>query len=42
LDQQLSKTTKITEQNQEQMIETVRSIAELMVWGDQNDGAIIE
>ena len=33
----LEKNPKITEKNQQLVIETLRQIAELMIYGDQND-----
>jgi len=38
----LGKNQTVTEQNQGLLVETLRSISEILIWGDQNDGSVFE
>ncbi|XP_023229804.1 protein CLEC16A homolog [Centruroides sculpturatus] len=40
--QLLSKNQTVTEQNKGLLVETLRSIAEILIWGDQNDSTVFE
>ncbi|XP_028967494.1 protein CLEC16A [Galendromus occidentalis] len=32
----------VTEHNKDQLVETLRSISEILIWGDQNDGSVFD
>jgi len=38
----LGKNQTVTEQNHSLLVETLRSISEILIWGDQNDGSVFE
>ena len=38
----LCKNQQVTEQNRSLLVETVRSISEILIWGDQNDSSVFE
>lgn len=38
----LSKNQTVTEQNKSILVETLRSIAEILIWGDQNDSTVFD
>jgi protein CLEC16A len=38
----IEKNQVVTEQNKNLLIETLRCIAEILIWGDQNDGSVFE
>lgn len=38
----LARTTQVTESNRPLIVETFRSIAEILIWGDQNDNSVFE
>ena len=38
----LSKNQNVTEQNKALLVETLRSISEILIWGDQNDSTVFE
>lgn len=38
----LCKNTTVTEQNLGLLVETLRSISEILIWGDQNDGSVFD
>lgn len=38
----LSKNQNISESNRSLLVETLRSIAEILIWGDQNDSSVFE
>ena len=38
----LGKNQNVTEQNHSLLVETLRSISEILIWGDQNDGSVFE
>ena len=38
----LFKNQTVTEQNKHLLVETLRSIAEILIWGDQNDSTVFE
>ncbi|EEC20586.1 protein CLEC16A, putative, partial [Ixodes scapularis] len=38
----LSKNQTVTEQNKGVLVETLRSIAEILIWGDQNDSTVFD
>lgn len=38
----LNKNQLVNEHNRELLIETLRSISEILIWGDQNDGSVFE
>ena len=38
----LNKNQIVTEQNKDLLIETLRSISEILIWGDQNDSSVFE
>ncbi|GAB1300000.1 Protein CLEC16A [Apodemus speciosus] len=38
----LTKNTTVTEQNRNLLVETIRSITEILIWGDQNDSSVFE
>ncbi|XP_067143421.1 protein CLEC16A isoform X2 [Centruroides vittatus] len=40
--QLLSKNQTVTEQNKGLLVETLRSIAEILIWGDQNDSTVFD
>ena len=40
--QQLSKTAVVSDRNREQVVEWLRSIAELVIWGDKHDPAFFD
>ena len=40
--QVLSRNTVVTEANKNLLVETFRSIAEILIWGDQNDSRVFE
>ncbi|KAJ7522980.1 hypothetical protein O6H91_18G033200 [Diphasiastrum complanatum] len=42
LTEQLQRTTTIIESNKDSIVETLRSIAELMIWGDQHDPSFFD
>ena len=42
LHQQLVKTTAVTERNKASVVETLRTIAELIIWGDKHDAAFFD
>lgn len=42
LNEQLQNTTLITESNKNYLVETIRSMAELLIWGDQHDPAFFD
>uniref|UniRef100_A0A8D9EGU5 Protein CLEC16A n=1 Tax=Cacopsylla melanoneura TaxID=428564 RepID=A0A8D9EGU5_9HEMI len=38
----LNKNQTVTESNRGLLVETLRSIAEILIWGDQNDSSVFE
>jgi protein CLEC16A len=38
----MSRNQNVTEQNKTLLVETLRSIAEILIWGDQNDSSVFE
>ncbi|KAI1286938.1 Protein CLEC16A [Halotydeus destructor] len=38
----MSKNQNVSEQNKTLLVETLRSIAEILIWGDQNDGSVFD
>ncbi|KAK7111440.1 protein CLEC16A-like isoform X2 [Littorina saxatilis] len=38
----LAKNQTVTEQNRSQLVETLRSISEILIWGDQNDSSVFD
>lgn len=38
----LYKNQVVNEQNKSLLVETLRSIAEILIWGDQNDSTVFE
>uniref|UniRef100_A0A8C9Q317 C-type lectin domain containing 16A n=1 Tax=Spermophilus dauricus TaxID=99837 RepID=A0A8C9Q317_SPEDA len=38
----LTKNTTVTEQNRNLLVETIRSITEILIWGDQNDSSVFD
>ncbi|KAJ4444331.1 hypothetical protein ANN_06123 [Periplaneta americana] len=38
----LSKNQVVSENNRGLLVETLRSIAEILIWGDQNDSSVFE
>ncbi len=40
--QVLQRNTAVTEHNRQLLVETFRSIAEILIWGDQNDSRVFE
>lgn len=38
----MSKNHTVNEQNRVLLVETLRSIAEILIWGDQNDSSVFE
>jgi protein CLEC16A len=38
----LNKNQTVTENNKDLLIETLRSISEILIWGDQNDSSVFE
>lgn len=38
----MSKNSTVTEQNKTLLVETLRQIAEILIWGDQNDSTVFE
>ena len=38
----LSKNQTVTESNKSLLVETIRSIAEILIWGDQNDSSVFD
>ena len=38
----LNKNQIVTENNKDLLIETLRSISEILIWGDQNDSSVFE
>lgn len=38
----LTRTSQVTESNRPLVVETFRSIAEILIWGDQNDNSVFE
>eukprot|EP00249_Psilotum_nudum_P022735 c28628_g1_i1 orf=260-2767(+) len=42
LNEQLERTTVVNESNKEYVIETLRSMAEILIWGDQHDASFFE
>lgn len=38
----LSKNQVVSESNRSLLVETLRSIAEILIWGDQNDSSVFE
>jgi protein CLEC16A len=38
----LSKNQNVSENNRGLLVETLRSIAEILIWGDQNDSSVFE
>lgn len=38
----LCKNQQVTEQNRSLLVETLRSISEILIWGDQNDSSVFE
>ena len=39
---QLSKVTTVTERNRDMVVESLRTVAELLIWGDKHDPAFFE
>lgn len=42
LHQVLEKNQNVSEQNRGLLVESLRCIAEILIWGDQNDGSVFE
>lgn len=38
----LSKNTTVSESNRGTLVESLRCIAEILIWGDQNDSSVFE
>lgn len=38
----LTKNTTVTDHNRNLLVETIRSITEILIWGDQNDSSVFE
>ncbi|CAM1154745.1 Uncharacterised protein g11382 [Pycnogonum litorale] len=38
----LSKNQQVSDSNRGLLVETLRSIAEILIWGDQNDSSVFE
>lgn len=38
----LTKNEKVTENNKKILVEALRAIAEILIWGDQNDASVFE
>jgi protein CLEC16A len=38
----LEKNQNVSEQNRGLLVESLRCIAEILIWGDQNDGSVFE
>ena len=38
----LNKNQTVSENNKDLLIETLRSISEILIWGDQNDSSVFE
>lgn len=38
----LAKNTTVSENNRGTLVESLRCIAEILIWGDQNDGTVFE
>jgi protein CLEC16A len=38
----LEKNQNVSEQNRDLLVESLRQIAEILIWGDQNDGGVFE
>ena len=38
----LSKNQTVTDSNKSLLVETIRSIAEILIWGDQNDSSVFD
>lgn len=38
----LEKNQTVSEQNRGLLVESLRCIAEILIWGDQNDGSVFE
>ena len=38
----MSKNQTVSESNRGLLVETLRSIAEILIWGDQNDSSVFE
>lgn len=38
----MSKNQNVSEQNKTLLVETLRSVAEILIWGDQNDSSVFE
>uniref|UniRef100_A0A8C6ZPP8 C-type lectin domain containing 16A n=1 Tax=Nothoprocta perdicaria TaxID=30464 RepID=A0A8C6ZPP8_NOTPE len=38
----LTKNTTVTDHNRNLLVETIRSITEILIWGDQNDGSVFD
>ena len=38
----LQRNSTVTEANKALLVETLRSIAEILIWGDQNDSTVFE
>jgi protein CLEC16A len=38
----LLKNPEVTDHNKQSLVETFRSIAEILIWGDQNDSRVFE
>ncbi|XP_073447287.1 protein CLEC16A isoform X4 [Aquarana catesbeiana] len=38
----LTKNTTVTDQNRNLLVETIRSITEILIWGDQNDSSVFD
>lgn len=38
----LEKNTTVSENNSSLLVESLRSIAEILIWGDQNDSSVFE
>lgn len=38
----MSKNQTVSESNRGLLVETLRSVAEILIWGDQNDSSVFE
>lgn len=38
----LTKNTTVTDHNRNLLVESIRSITEILIWGDQNDSSVFE
>ena len=38
----LGKNQQVTEHNRNLLVETLRAISEILIWGDQNDNSVFE